>query len=88
MFTFRKECILKYDEEVYDLCMEVFDTLPICSFVGRDYLCSHAGFGPGFTSIKDLNNIDRFGDIPAEGVICDILWADPCEDEGAEDIEF
>lgn len=28
-FTFREEAIEKYDEEIYDLIMEMFDTLPI-----------------------------------------------------------
>ena len=88
MFSFRAECIHKYDEELYDLCMEVFDTLPICGIVGRDYLCSHAGFGPGFTGINEVNKINRFVEIPEEGVICDIVWADPAEDEDAQETEF
>jgi serine/threonine-protein phosphatase 2B catalytic subunit len=32
-FTFREECIDKYDEEVYDLIIESFQVLPIACLV-------------------------------------------------------
>jgi len=51
-FTFRRECIEKYDDEIYDRCMLAFDAMPLCCVVANEYLCVHAGFGPDF---GDLN---------------------------------
>ena len=31
--------------------------------------------------MKDLNSINRFKEPPKDGAFCDILWADPCEDD-------
>lgn len=33
MFTFRRECLEKYDKEVYERVMEAFDTMPLCSIL-------------------------------------------------------
>ena len=51
-FTFRRECLEKYDNDVYDRCMKAFDAMPLCSVVADDYLCVHAGFGPDFVDLK------------------------------------
>lgn len=51
-FTFRRECLEKYDNDVYDRCMKAFDAMPLCCVVADDYLCVHAGFGPDFVDLK------------------------------------
>ena len=35
-----------YDEQVYDLFMEVFDALPISCLVAKKYLAMHGGISP------------------------------------------
>ena len=37
-FTFREEAINKFDEEVYNLVMEVFDAMPLAAVVNKKYL--------------------------------------------------
>lgn len=37
-FTFREEAISKFDEEVYNLVMEVFDAMPLAAVVNKKYL--------------------------------------------------
>jgi serine/threonine-protein phosphatase 2B catalytic subunit len=60
-FTFRYEVISKYDEETYELFMELFDNLPIAALVGDKYLAVHGGIGPELSKIKMINSdIDRF----------------------------
>jgi serine/threonine-protein phosphatase 2B catalytic subunit len=54
-FSFRDEVITKYDEETYDLVMDLFDTLPIAGLVGEKYFAVHGGIGP---DLKNINNID------------------------------
>ena len=59
-FTFRSECIEKYDQEVYEAFMELFDTLPFASIVNGLYLCVHGGISPDLYEISELDKINRF----------------------------
>jgi serine/threonine-protein phosphatase 2B catalytic subunit len=45
-FTFREEVLQRYDIEVYDLFMEVFDALPISALIAKKYLAMHGGISP------------------------------------------
>jgi serine/threonine-protein phosphatase 2B catalytic subunit len=45
-FTFREEVLQRYDIEVYDLFMEVFDALPIAALIAKKYLAMHGGISP------------------------------------------
>jgi serine/threonine-protein phosphatase 2B catalytic subunit len=59
-FTFRKEVIDQYDEEVYDIIMDVFDAMPLACIVDDKYLAMHGGISPELDKIQDINSIDRF----------------------------
>jgi serine/threonine-protein phosphatase 2B catalytic subunit len=37
-FTFREETIRKYDEDIYTLFMEFFDSMPLSAIVNKKYL--------------------------------------------------
>ena len=77
-FTFRQECVEKYDLETYEEVMVFFDSLPIMSTVNNMYLCVHGGISPDLTEIADVNDkIHRFQEPPNVGLFCDLLWADP-----------
>ena len=77
-FTFRDECLEKYDQETYDLIMDFFDTLPLMSVVNNLYLCVHGGISPEMIEIEDVNTkINRFQEPPNTGLYCDLLWSDP-----------
>ena len=45
-FTFRKEVIDMYDNQIYDLFMEVFDTMPLACVVDDKYIAMHGGISP------------------------------------------
>ncbi|EST10164.1 Phosphoesterase domain protein [Kalmanozyma brasiliensis GHG001] len=83
-FTFKLECKHKYSEEIYDLCMESFCTLPLAAVMNKQFLCIHGGLSPELQTLDDLRSIDRFREPPTHGLMCDILWADPLEDFGSE----
>lgn len=44
-----------YDQEVYDLFMEVFDSLPIAALVAGKYLAMHGGIARDVTKIDQIN---------------------------------
>ncbi|KAI1332084.1 serine/threonine-protein phosphatase 2B catalytic subunit [Xylariaceae sp. FL0255] len=83
-FTFKLECKHKYSEAIYDACMESFCSLPLAAVMNKQFLCIHGGLSPELHTLDDLRNIDRFREPPTQGLMCDILWADPLEDFGQE----
>jgi serine/threonine-protein phosphatase 2B catalytic subunit len=81
-FNFRQECLVKYDQEVYDLVMESFDRMPLCCVLNNNFFAVHGGISPGMASLSDLDKVYRRAEPAKEGLICDLLWADPCEKDG------
>lgn len=64
--------------------MLAFDTLPLAAVLenseGR-YLCVHAGLSPDIDTIDEIEDLDRFHEIPKRGPLCDLVWSDPLEDD-------
>lgn len=80
-FNFRLECIEKYDQEIYKLFIELFDALPIAAIVNGKFIAVHGGISPALKTIADLNKLDRFKEPPKSGLMCDILWSDPADND-------
>ena len=58
--------------------MQTFDLFPLCAIINKQVFCVHAGFGPE-TTLEGIQNEDRNKEIGNEGLINDIVWADPEE---------
>lgn len=80
--NFRTDCLKKYDQELYSMFIDSFNTLPIACIINGKYLAVHGGLSPNVTSILEINKLNRFKEPPSEGVLCDLLWADPTFEEG------
>ena len=59
-FTFREEVVTRFDTQVYDAFMELFDSLPIACVVDEKYLAMHGGISPDLNKIEEINEINRF----------------------------
>mmetsp|Transcript_22270 Transcript_22270/g.34452 ORF Transcript_22270/g.34452 Transcript_22270/m.34452 type:complete len:218 (-) Transcript_22270:848-1501(-) len=59
-FTFREEVIQRFDNQVYDSFMDLFDSLPIACVVDEKYLAMHGGISPELNLIEDINSVTRF----------------------------
>ena len=53
-FTFREECLKKFDIEVYEAFNEAFDLIPISAIINNDYFCMHGGISPHINSVSNL----------------------------------
>jgi len=83
-FTFKLECKHKYSEKLYEACMDSFCALPLAAVMNKQFLCIHGGLSPELHTLDDIKTIDRFREPPTQGLMCDILWADPLEEFGQE----
>ncbi|AOA69021.1 Calcineurin A [Komagataella phaffii GS115] len=84
-FTFKAECLHKYSEDLYEVCVRSFQGLPLAAIMNKQFFCVHGGISPHLKSIDDVNRIDRFREPPTKGLMCDLLWADPIEEYDEDD---
>jgi len=88
-FNFHRECVVKYGEDVYELCMQAFDALPLAAVVKADFgnfFCVHGGIGPDVMRLSDIQSIDRFQETPFKGPVASLLWSDPISPEEYPDM--
>ena len=70
--------------------MLTFDQLPLAAIVNGKFFAVHGGIGPAIT-LESVSSVDRNGEPPREGLMCDLLWSDPVVDKIAYDgqaVEF
>ena len=87
-FTFREEASSRYDIETYNLFMECFDSMPISAIVDGKYFAMHGGISPELSKLDQVDKINRFTEVPLDGLFCDLLWSDPMADEVANSKEY
>lgn len=59
-FTFREEVLQRFDEEIYNLFMELFDSMPISALVDGKYFGMHGGISPELSKLDQVDKINRF----------------------------
>ncbi|CAF2989315.1 unnamed protein product [Rotaria sp. Silwood2] len=77
VFTYKRECKVKYSTDLWHESMSLFDCLPICGIIDDRFLCMHGGISPYVKSLHDITQINRFQELPSEGPLCDLMWSDP-----------
>jgi serine/threonine-protein phosphatase 2B catalytic subunit len=45
----------KYDEETYDLFIDLFESMPVCALVNNKYFAVHGGISPDLVSVMELD---------------------------------
>lgn len=83
MYGFEGEVRHKYNDYVFDLLQEAFHSLPLAHILNDKVYVTHGGlFSRDDVMIPELQKIDRFRDVPSEGLMCEMLWADPMAGNG------
>lgn len=83
VYGFYDECLRKYcSASIWARFTEVFDHLPLAAVIDNQIFCPHGGLSPSVETLDHILEVDRFQEVPHEGVICDLLWSDPSEQPG------
>ena len=87
MYGFKNEVIDKYgkDDRIYECFTELFKTLPLGHILNKQVLVVHGGlFSKDGVTIDEVKKIDRFKEIPESGLMSELLWSDPCKENGRQ----
>jgi serine/threonine-protein phosphatase PP1 catalytic subunit len=77
LYGFYDECAIYDAVNLYNRFLEVFRWLPLAAVISERIFCVHGGLSPEFESLQDIEKLTRPIDIPEEGMLNDLLWADP-----------
>lgn len=82
VYGFYNECIEKYSTVEWGLITDLFDYFPIAAVIGSEIFCVHGGLSPQINTLEEIKQIDRFQEIPSEGLFSDLMWSDPSDSPG------
>lgn len=83
MYGFEGEVKAKYSDLMAQFFTEVYNWLPLCHCLNNRVLVMHGGlFSKDNVTLDDIKNIDRNRQPPDEGLMCELLWSDPQEQNG------
>ncbi|KAF6774587.1 hypothetical protein AHF37_05620 [Paragonimus kellicotti] len=86
IYGFFDECKRRFNVKLWKCFLDVFNCLPVAAVIENQIFCCHGGISPEFlkqdiSNLEDLKQkiraIPRPADVPEDGVVCDLLWADP-----------
>ena len=83
LYGFEGEVVSKYCDKTFIVFKNSFYSLPLAHVLNKQVLVLHGGlFEKEGIKINDLNSFNRKIPIPGQGLMCDMLWADPMEENG------
>lgn len=77
IYGFYDECKRRYSVKLWRIFADCFNCMPIAAIVADKIICMHGGLSPDIDSLTQIYDIPRPTDVPDEGLLCDLLWADP-----------
>ena len=80
IYGFYDECKRRYNLKIWKNFVDLFNCLPIAARIDDKIFLVHGGLSPELKNIDDIKKIMRPTDVPEEGILCDLLWSDPDQD--------
>jgi serine/threonine-protein phosphatase PP1 catalytic subunit len=77
IYGFYDECKRRYSVKLWRIFADCFNCMPVAAVVEDKILCMHGGLSPDLDTLSQIFDIPRPTDVPDEGLLCDLLWADP-----------
>ncbi|XP_054271147.1 serine/threonine-protein phosphatase alpha-2 isoform-like [Macrosteles quadrilineatus] len=79
VYGFFDECKRKYNLKLWKLFCECFNCMPVAAIIDEKIFCCHGGLSPDLKSMETIRQIGRPTEVPVQGLLCDLLWADPSD---------
>ena len=78
-YGFYSEVINKYSglAEVWRYITDLFDYLPLGATIDGKIFATHGGLSPSCQQLDQIRAVDRFREIPHDGIMADLVWSDP-----------
>ena len=80
IYGFYDECKRRFSVRLWKIFTDCFNCLPVAAIIENKILCMHGGLSPEIESLDQIRAIERPVDVPDQGLLCDLLWADPDRD--------
>lgn len=83
LYGFKGEVCHKYDNKVYDLFNDMFQHMPLSHCINKKVFVTHGGlFAKDGVKLEDIRKVNRIREPSDEGIMCECLWSDPCDQNG------
>lgn len=78
-YGFYSEILNKYKgcSLVWLYITDLFDYLPLGATIDSNIICVHGGLSPLCQRLDQIRVLDRFKEIPHDGIMADVVWSDP-----------
>jgi serine/threonine-protein phosphatase PP1 catalytic subunit len=79
-YGFYDECKKRFNIKIWKLFCECFNCMPVAALIDDKIFCMHGGLSVELHNWDQINKIARPCDVPDQGLLCDLMWADPDPD--------
>ncbi len=80
IYGFYDECKRRFNVRLWKGFIECFNCLPVAALIDEKILCMHGGLSPDLKDLNQIRNMVRPADVPDQGLLCELLWANSVKD--------
>uniref|UniRef100_A0A7N0V6M7 Serine/threonine-protein phosphatase n=1 Tax=Kalanchoe fedtschenkoi TaxID=63787 RepID=A0A7N0V6M7_KALFE len=80
IYGFYDECKRRFSVRLWKTFTDCFNCLPVAAVIDDKIMCMHGGLSPDMETLDQIREVERPADVPDQGLLCDLLWADPDRD--------